>query len=315
MNTSPTQQNQTALNQNISVTAHYLRMLSAGILLAYAALLIKIMVYKDIPTIHIGSLMLNFGGTDASHPANFIPFRTIGPYLFGDKGLIIAGINLVGNIALLIPVGFFAPFVFPTLTWKKSLILAIASGLAIEGLQTLLHVGIFDIDDVMLNALGVMLGYFAATILITWIHKGKYKNILVSTALGIAALAVVYGTVVYPLAHMQHNPGVDVGSGQMNAGETSQEGVVPQNRDLCNGTGGTGQIITVGENRITIQSRKGSNQTITLTDQTLIKTASGGASKSDLKPGEHVTVVIDDTETASTVLVCTVQSTDTQSGE
>lgn len=80
------------------------------ILSAYSALLIKVMVFKDIPLIRIGHLMLNFGGTQSGE-ANFVPFKTIVPYLFGDKGLIIVGLNLGGNILLLVPVGFLLPFI------------------------------------------------------------------------------------------------------------------------------------------------------------------------------------------------------------
>src|SRR3569623_1681512 len=132
------------------------RLLSIIAFVAYIALLIKVMVFKDIPSIKIGQIMLNFGGADGGHGPNFVPFATIGPYLLGYKGWIIAGINLVGNVALLVPLGFLIPFVYPKATWKKSLMLAVASGLAIETMQTVLRVGIFDIDDVILNALGFM---------------------------------------------------------------------------------------------------------------------------------------------------------------
>ena len=69
----------------------------------------------------------------------------------------IAGINLIGNIALLVPIGILVPFLYENITWKKSLVLAFFSGLIIEVMQVMLHVGIFDIDDVILNALGVMI--------------------------------------------------------------------------------------------------------------------------------------------------------------
>ena len=85
--------------------------LSTFLLIAYCAILIKVMVFKDIPPIRVGSLILNFAGTNAGHGPNFVPFRTILPYLLGFKGWIIAGINLVGNIALLVPIGFLAPLV------------------------------------------------------------------------------------------------------------------------------------------------------------------------------------------------------------
>src|SRR5262245_65372313 len=73
-------------------------LIPAFILLTYCAILVKVMVFKDIPTIRAGGLMLNFAGTNAGHGPNFVPFRTILPYMLGYKGWIIAGINLAGNI-------------------------------------------------------------------------------------------------------------------------------------------------------------------------------------------------------------------------
>lgn len=137
-------------------------------LIAYSAILIKIMVFRDIPVIRIGHLMLNFGGADANGQANFLPFKTILSYLLSEKGLIIVGINLVGNIVLLVPFGFLVPFVYRNMTWKKSLVLALAVPFVIEGLQVILHLGIFDIDDVILNGLGVMIGY--------WMYRILFRN-------------------------------------------------------------------------------------------------------------------------------------------
>ena len=151
------------------------RLLSTLMLILYSAFLIKVMVFKDLPTIKVGHLMFTFGGTQTGE-ANFVPFRTICPYLRGDKGWLIAGLNLVGNIALLVPIGFFFAFVFRNMTWKKSLVLAVAAGLAIEGMQVLFRVGIFDVDDVILNGLGVILGYWAFTMLAKRLRERDAKN-------------------------------------------------------------------------------------------------------------------------------------------
>lgn len=137
------------------------RLIPATLFVAYSALLIKVLVFKDIPLIRIGHLMINFGGTNPSGEANLVPFKTILPYMLGYKGLMIAGINLVGNIVPLIPIGFLAPFIYRTLTWKKSLALAVVTGLVLEGMQVVFRVGIFDIDDLLLNGLGVVIGYGA----------------------------------------------------------------------------------------------------------------------------------------------------------
>ena len=153
------------------------RLLSTCILIAYSAILINVMVFKNLPLIRIGRLKFNFGGTQTG-PANLLPFKTILPYLYGEKGLMIGGINLVGNIVLLVPIGFLFPFVYRNLTWKKSLALAVAAGLLIEGMQAAFRVGIFDIDDIILNGLGVMIGYWAFTILAKGVQSMKSKTII-----------------------------------------------------------------------------------------------------------------------------------------
>ncbi len=126
--------------------------------------MVRVLVFKDLPTIRLGHLMFKFGGTDGGHPPNFVPFATIVPYLFGDQGSIIGGANLLGNIALLVPLGVLIPFVFKKITWGKTLVLALAAGLSFEVMQAVLNLGVFDVDDVILNALGVMTGYGAFVI-------------------------------------------------------------------------------------------------------------------------------------------------------
>ena len=109
--------------------------------------------------IRMGPVMLNFGGTQVGDP-NFVPFKTILPYVLGEYGFMIGALNIIGNIAFLVPIGFLLPFVFARIDWKKSLALAILSGMMIELTQVVLHLGIFDIDDVILNGLGVMVGFW-----------------------------------------------------------------------------------------------------------------------------------------------------------
>ncbi len=129
----------------------------------YSALLIKLMVFKDIPVIKVGHVMLKFGGTQEGE-ANFVPFKSILPYVMGEHGLLIAALNIFGNILPLMPIGFLVPFIYRRMTWKKSVVLAAVTGLLLEGMQVVLHVGIFDIDDLILNGVGVVLGYWIYTL-------------------------------------------------------------------------------------------------------------------------------------------------------
>lgn len=181
------------------------RLIATFILIAYSAALIKVIVFKDVPLIRIGSLMINFGGSHEG-PANLVPFKTILLYLLLEKRLMIAGVNLVGNVVLLMPIGFLIPFACRNMTWKKSFALAVAAGFAIEGMQAVLRVGIFDIDDVILNGLGFILGYWAFTILAKMVRSMKPKNIT-STAVMVLAAAAFYGVAVCQKSELPVNFG------------------------------------------------------------------------------------------------------------
>ncbi|WP_260702966.1 VanZ family protein [Edaphobacter flagellatus] len=135
------------------------RLFSAFALIAYGALLIKFVVFKAIPIIHIGHLKFKFSGTHTG-PANFVPFKTIRPFLSGRGNHLIAIVNLAGNIVPFVPIGFLVPFIYRKMTWQKSLALAVGVGLVMEGMEVVFRVGIFDVDDILLNAIGVMIGYW-----------------------------------------------------------------------------------------------------------------------------------------------------------
>lgn len=251
-------------------------------------MLIKVMVLKDMPTIHIGQLMFNFGGANGGHPANFIPFMTIAPYLLGEQGLVIVGVNLLGNIALLVPLGLLAPLIFRSITARQASMLALVTGLIIEMLQVILQLGIFDVDDIILNALGVMTGYGIYTIFSKWLAAHNYKNMAITIgAIIIVGAGSLYA--LYPKNHPVINPA---------------ERATLQVSNPCGRTKGTGEITEITSKTITIKRNDNTFQRINLTDRTGFKTAAGDAQKTDLKLNDRVTVVIDDTETASVVLVC-----------
>lgn len=140
------------------------RLISLTIGLIYFALLFKVLVFKDLPTIHLGRLRFEFGGTHDG-PYNFIPFTTIWRYLSSGNGLL-TFLNVLGNIVLLIPVGFLLPLAFQNFKWLHAVLAALFTGFCFELTQVVLRVGIFDVDDIILNGFGVMMGYwFCAFIL------------------------------------------------------------------------------------------------------------------------------------------------------
>ncbi|QGQ45156.1 VanZ family protein [Metabacillus sediminilitoris] len=91
---------------------------------------------------------------------NLIPFDTIYFYLSGNVNYLIALYNLGANIGLFIPFGLYYRYIKKTPSMKQMLIITIYSISTIEGLQFITKRGTLDIDDLMLNVLGVYLGYF-----------------------------------------------------------------------------------------------------------------------------------------------------------
>ena len=148
-----------------------MKSLSRVLIALYLLLLIKFVVFKDMDMILIGHMRFYFGGTQTGD-ANWIPFNTLLAYFMGNKGLLIAGLNLVGNLLILAPIGFLLPVGFQKIRRRTIFALALCTSLSIEIIQHIFQIGIFDVDDVLLNGLGFILGYyFSALIPVNW-QKG-----------------------------------------------------------------------------------------------------------------------------------------------
>ncbi|MGM0789771.1 MAG: VanZ family protein [Bacillota bacterium] len=94
--------------------------------------------------------------------ANIIPFQNTINYITGsdrfNQDIIIN--NTIGNIVIFLPLGLFLPMLFKRC---RSLLRVSVSSIiitfSIEILQFLLQIGQFDIDDIILNTTGCILGF------------------------------------------------------------------------------------------------------------------------------------------------------------
>lgn len=96
---------------------------------------------------------------------NIIPFKSIVLYvgaLFTDSMNIETPIaNLLGNLLFFLPMGLYLPCLFGRFRKFGGYIICILCILiAVEAAQLLLRTGSFDIDDIILNAVGACLGFF-----------------------------------------------------------------------------------------------------------------------------------------------------------
>ena len=74
-------------------------------------------------------------------------------------GFLAAFLNLAGNVIGFLPFGFIVPVMHKKMEsfWKVSL-LGFMFSLCVETIQLITKVGCFDVDDLILNTLGAMIG-------------------------------------------------------------------------------------------------------------------------------------------------------------
>lgn len=164
------------------------------------ALAVGILSQTVFPQINFGvgdGFYLNFSGLvlgyenggffyelmpDTERSLNLVPFKTIGAFLFSEGNAYLPAdvlairrvINLLGNVLLFVPLGFLLP-----LSYKKAgkfgimFLIGSAYVLLIEITQYFIY-RISDIDDYILNMLGIMLGF--------WVYK-IFKKLFINKKL------------------------------------------------------------------------------------------------------------------------------------
>ena len=93
---------------------------------------------------------------------NLIPFKTIIGYIkgFHNYNFDVWVYNLFGNVAVFIPLGFLLPFILrKNRSISKVLLISFLIILFAETMQLVFQVGVFDVDDILLNLVGCIIGY------------------------------------------------------------------------------------------------------------------------------------------------------------
>jgi len=81
-------------------------------------------------------------------------------------------VNILGNVLAFTPFGFLLPML--KRSYRRFIVIAILSvlfSLAIELIQLYTKVGVFDVDDILMNSIGGILGYIAYSILSSLYRK------------------------------------------------------------------------------------------------------------------------------------------------
>lgn len=150
---------------------------------AYFLFLVKAILLKFLPPELIADQMHRIDSELISRSfsnSNLIPFKTIISYIVNPISVKIAIVNVLGNIILFIPIGILAPFLVLKkyefwISFKVSLLASFCISLAFEVIQLLTYFGLFDVDDLILNTFGGVLGFFIGYLFVNLYHNFKMK--------------------------------------------------------------------------------------------------------------------------------------------
>jgi len=160
-----------------------------GILAFYAILMILILF--------IG-FTLPFGGYGFirwGRSINIVPFRQIIAYLSGGLHIssTVAFNNLLGNVVIFIPLGIYLTTLKKNKSVMHNLLLVFSISLFAEAIQYIFSLGSSDIDDLILNCLGGLIGiliYKAMLLLRKSEEKVRSLVTLLSVVVGVPIIAI-----------------------------------------------------------------------------------------------------------------------------
>lgn len=124
---------------------------SLVLLLIYLAILVYFTVLAD-----------RFGRADGFDTIryNLEPFAEIKRFInYKDVSFSMYLLNVVGNIVVFIPMGFLLPLLGSKGRFLPTFLASFGISLCIECVQLITKVGVFDVDDLILNTLGGIIGF------------------------------------------------------------------------------------------------------------------------------------------------------------
>lgn len=154
----------------------------------------KIILYKELMSllfvIYVLCLFYVVTFQDVSwSSSNFIPFHEMFRYDFGSR---LFFKNVLGNMLLFVPYGFFMGYYLKIKKPKEIIILSLLVSGTIETTQLLIG-RVFDVDDIFLNIIGGLIGFLLYRLLedIKDLLPSILKKPIVYTIILLAAIVLV----------------------------------------------------------------------------------------------------------------------------
>lgn len=158
-----------------------------GVFICYILFLIKLLFLSRVSLLNLFN-----SKRDLDRSINLIPFNSIKEYIFSSSTTIkkFAFSNVVGNIVIFIPLGAYLLLFKNNKKVITNFIFIFVVSLFTEIIQWVLVIGAADIDDIILNCLGGLVGILGYKFLL-FILRDEKKVRAAITAISVIGLPVL----------------------------------------------------------------------------------------------------------------------------
>lgn len=158
-----------------------------GVFICYILFLIKLLFLSRVSLLDLFNSQRTL-----DRSINVIPFYSIKEYIFSNSATIkkFAFSNVVGNIVIFIPLGTYLSLFKNNKRVITNLLFIFIVSLFIEIIQGLLGIGASDIDDIILNCLGGLVGILGYKFLLFILRDEKKVRVAITilSAIGLPVL-------------------------------------------------------------------------------------------------------------------------------
>ncbi|MFT8316023.1 MAG: VanZ family protein [Clostridium sp.] len=158
-----------------------------GVFICYILFLIKLLLLSRVSLLDLFNSQRTL-----DRSINLIPFHSIKEYIFTNSATIkkFAFSNVVGNIVIFIPLGAYLSLFKNNKRVITNLLFIFIVSLFIEIIQGLLGIGASDIDDIILNCLGGLVGILGYKFLLFILRDEKKVRVAITilSAIGLPVL-------------------------------------------------------------------------------------------------------------------------------
>jgi len=159
----------------------------SGVFICYMLFLIKLLLLSRVSLLHLFNSQRTI-----DRSINLIPFSSIMEYLFSNSVTIkkFTFANVVGNIEIFVPLGTYLTLFKNDKRAITNLLFIFIISLFVEITQGLLGIGTADVDDIILNSLGGLVGIlgYKCLLLIVRDEKNVRTVLTIISAIGLPYL-------------------------------------------------------------------------------------------------------------------------------